>query len=147
MSLPTNYKLIILDECRTLWGEPERVQLSNVHGAVACACVPTWSRCMCMTVSACHLNVTESIAWLEVLKTGSYWRCVQYNVCYSSNVGLQQKLTHSSSHVTFNRSHDLLQISAHPIVCLDCMSQWGKCLIPSAGQSSSHPLAIAEVAV
>ena len=25
----------ILDECRTLWGEPERVQLSNVHGAVA----------------------------------------------------------------------------------------------------------------
>ena len=26
---------IILDECRTLWGEPERVQLSNVHGAVA----------------------------------------------------------------------------------------------------------------
>ena len=24
-----------LDECRTLWGEPERVQLSNVHGAVA----------------------------------------------------------------------------------------------------------------
>ena len=25
----------LLDECRTLWGEPERVQLSNVHGAVA----------------------------------------------------------------------------------------------------------------
>ena len=49
-----------LDKCRTLWGEPERVQLSNVHEAVACACVPTWSRCMCMTVSACHQNVTES---------------------------------------------------------------------------------------
>ena len=27
--------LLQLDECRTLWGEPERVQLSNVHGAVA----------------------------------------------------------------------------------------------------------------
>ena len=29
--------IIILDECRTLWGEPERVQVLNVHGAVACA--------------------------------------------------------------------------------------------------------------
>ena len=57
--------LLQLDECRTLWGEPERVQLSNVHGAVACACVPTWSRCMCMTVSACHQNVMESIAQLK----------------------------------------------------------------------------------
>ena len=39
----------ILDECRTLWGEPEREDAgaecawsscmwSNVHGAVACAC-------------------------------------------------------------------------------------------------------------
>ena len=27
--------VLILDECRTLWGEPEREQLSNVHGAVA----------------------------------------------------------------------------------------------------------------
>ena len=53
----------ILDECRTLWGEPERVQLSNVHGAVACACVPrpTWNRCMCMTVSACHPNVIAQL--------------------------------------------------------------------------------------
>ena len=31
-----------VDECRTLWGEPERVHAGaacvNVHGAVACAC-------------------------------------------------------------------------------------------------------------
>ena len=46
-------KRSILDECRTLWGEPERVHAGaacvNVHGAVACAC-------------ACHQNVslTES---------------------------------------------------------------------------------------
>ena len=55
----------ILDECRTLWGEPERVQLSNVHGALACACVPTWSGCMCMTVSACHQSVMQSIVQLK----------------------------------------------------------------------------------
>ena len=46
--------------CMTVSACHERVQLPNVHGAVACACVPTWSRCMCMTVSACHQNVTES---------------------------------------------------------------------------------------
>ena len=35
-------KKTLLDECRTLWGEPERVHAGaacvNVHGAVACAC-------------------------------------------------------------------------------------------------------------
>ena len=39
----TNYICsLLLDECRTLWGEPERVHAGaacvNVHGAVACAC-------------------------------------------------------------------------------------------------------------
>ena len=48
----------ILDECRTLWGEPERVQLSNVYGAVACACVPTWSSCMrmCSYMEQMHVH-------------------------------------------------------------------------------------------
>ena len=39
-SVPTAFALHILDECRTLWGEPERVQVLhvlNVHGASACA--------------------------------------------------------------------------------------------------------------
>ena len=31
---------VILDECRTLWGEPERV-----HAGTECA----WSSCMCMS--------------------------------------------------------------------------------------------------
>ena len=49
---------VVLDKCRTLWGEPERVQLSNVHGAVACACVPTWSSCMrmCSYMEQMHVH-------------------------------------------------------------------------------------------
>ena len=44
--------VVILDECRTLWGEPERVQLSNVHGALACAlcmCTRDVHDCQCMS--------------------------------------------------------------------------------------------------
>ena len=48
---------MLLDECRTLWGEPERVQLSNVHGA--CSCMRMCSYMEQMHVHDCQCMSSE----------------------------------------------------------------------------------------
>ena len=107
-----------LDECRTLWGEPERVQLSNVHEAVTCACVPTWSRCMCMTGSACHQNVTESKAQLKdtdhTKNTPVHFTATANQVSRSSLVGRSRRALCLRCHhrrATFSFTADARSVS------------------------------------